>query len=198
MILIFLIALDLFMAGAAFYVDFKEFLIVPWYLWIFTPICPIYPLLIALNLIIYKKRGGFFQPLLHFTLIGALSYFIAAFIFYPAYMITHGLKGYEIGNMLWVALYGSQIFLLWPYLKKIPFWWYLIFGAYYLTKDFLDRFSITFSYQREGDLSGFIANFLFATIVLLHLFILGHVAKRPKAAVCKTAIRGFESHRGLQ
>lgn len=169
-ILTLLILFDLFMAFAALRVDWSDFSIVPWYLWLFVPICPLYPFLLAINYFIYKKRSSFSQPLLHFTAIGILAYGIMAYLFYPFYMVLKGeFLWYEFGNILWVTLYAAQMFLLLPFLRKINPWWYFLFAGYYFTKDFLDRFSITYSYQRADEFTDLQANWLFIIIVILHL-----------------------------
>lgn len=164
-----LILLDVGMAITAFTVDFSDFSVVPWYLWVFVPICPLWPALLTVNFLTFKRTGRFWNPLLHFTAIGIISYGIMAYIFYPTYMLTHGFAWYELGNVFWVTLYASQIFLIWPFLKKIPVWWYLLFALYFIPKDILDRFGPTFSYQRFGDFTDGVSNFLFLSIAILHL-----------------------------
>lgn len=168
--LAFLVVLDLFMAISAMYVDWGDFFMVPWYLILFVPICPLYPLLLACNFWHFRNKGNFSQPLLHFTLMGTLAYGIMAYIFYPTYLISKGFAWYELGNMLWVTIYASQAFLLLPLIKKISIGWYVPFIAYFLLKDFLDRFAGTFSYERLKVFSPATENFLFVSIVGLHLF----------------------------
>lgn len=164
-----LILLDLFMAISAIYVDFRDFFVVPWYLVLFVPICPLYPLLLAINFSMFLKKGKFSQGLLHFTMIGIMGYGIMAYIFYPAYLITKGFTWYEFGNMFWVTLYAAQALLLLPVLKKINILWYAPMMGYFMLKDFLDRFGDTFSYHREAVFSSNIENFLFGAVLTLHL-----------------------------
>lgn len=170
-LLLLLILLDLGMAITAFTVDFSDFSMVPWYLWIFTPICPLWPFLLGINFFKFRLTGHFWVPLLHFTAIGIISYGLMAFIFYPTYMLTHGFAWYELGNIFWVTLYASQIFLVWPFLKKIPVWWYLLFTLYFIPKDLLDRFGPTFSYQRLGDFTDSTADFLVITLITFHIIV---------------------------
>lgn len=167
--LTFLILLDLFMAISATYVDFSDFFAVPWFLIPFVPICPIYPLLLAILFWKYKKSGTFSQPLLHFALIGTIGYGVMAYIFYPTFLITKGFAWYELGNMFWVTLYASQAFLLIPFLKKIQLRWYVPIVTYFFIKDVLDRFGETFSYHREQVFSVTHENFFFVSILGLHL-----------------------------
>lgn len=174
-----IIVLDIVMALTALTVDFSDFSMVPWYLWIFTPICPLWPALLAVNFWKYKKDGHFANPLLNLTAIGIISYGIMAYIFYPTYMLIHGFAWYELGNIFWVTLYASQIFLIWPFLKKIPAWWYVIFALYFIPKDLLDRFGPTFSYQRLGDFTDKVSNFLFISILIFQLISFLIVRIRP-------------------
>lgn len=175
-----LIVVDTFMSLAAFRVDWWDFFTVPWYFVPFVPICPIYPLLLAINFFIYKKRGNFNQPFLHFTAIGIIGYGIMAFLFYPSYILIKGFQWYEFGNLVWVTVYAVQIFLIWPFVKKIHANWYLLFGGYYLAKDFLDRFGETFSYQRAGEFSSTQANLFFGAIIFLHLLAIFLLTRKPK------------------
>src|SRR3989338_2212337 len=117
-----LAALDLFMAVTATYVDRFEFLSAPWYLVIFIPICPLYPLLLGINFWKFGKAGSFNQFLLNFTAIGIISYGLMAFVFYPLYMLENGFGWYELGNIFWVALYSSQIFVIYHHLNRIKIW----------------------------------------------------------------------------
>lgn len=168
--LLFLVCLDLFMAISATYIDWGDFFEVPWYLILFVPICPIYPLLLAINFWKFWRTGEFSQPLLHFTLIGTIGYGIMAYIFYPTYLISEGFGWYEFGNIFWVTLYALQTLLLLPHLEKISFALYAPMLVYFLAKDFLDRFGDTFSYHRAQIFSEKIENFLFVSILFLHLF----------------------------
>jgi hypothetical protein len=168
----FLIILGVIMSLTAMRIDYKDFVETPLYLWIFVPICPLYPMLLAVNYFGYMKNGSFNQPLLHFTAIGIISYGVMAFFFYPIYMFFNGFAWYETGNIFWVTIYAVQIFIILPYLKKIPAWWYSIFASYFLLKDWLDRFSITFSYTRYGLFTDIQSNALLIIIVILHLYAL--------------------------
>jgi len=178
----FLIVLDFFMAATATYVDRYEFLAVTWYLVVFVPICPLYPLLLGSNFLLRARSGHFWQPLLHFTAVGIISYGCMALIFYPLYMAGHGFQWYEVGNIFWVLLYSAQIIFIFPHLKKIPPVYYLLIALYFFTKDFLDRFGETFSYQRTGELSEPMANAFLGIIVILHIFALMLVYKKSRTA----------------
>ena len=182
----FLVLLGFGMTVAAWTIDYRDFFEVPWYLWLFIPICPLYPMLLAANYGIFLRRGSFNQPLLHFTGIGIIAYGVMAYIFYPYYMSLNEFRWYEFGNILWVTLYAAQIFLLLPHMKKIAPWWYVIFAAYYVLKDFLDRFSVTFSYVRFGEFTDAQANLLFGAILFLHLGALFFVALHRKGTDQKT------------
>ncbi|MFA6550114.1 MAG: hypothetical protein WCT36_02045 [Candidatus Gracilibacteria bacterium] len=164
-----LIVLDLFMTGAALTIDYRDFVETPFYLWIFVPICSLYPLLLTVNYAIYLWRGKFVQWLLNFIAIGIISYSLMALIFYSLYMYNRGFAWYEFGNIFWVLLYGSQIFVIWKYLKHINWSCYVLILVYFIAKDFLDRFSVTYSYQRYGILSLFELNLFFVSVLVLHI-----------------------------
>ena len=157
------------MTAAAMTIDYLDFVETPFYLWLFVPICSLYPFLLALNYLIYLRRRIFSQILLNFTAVGIVSYGIMAFIFYPLYMYEHGFSWYEFGNIFWVLLYGSQIFVIWKHLRRISWTWYTLILTYFIAKDFLDRFSVTYSYQRYGLLSFDLQNILFAVVLILHV-----------------------------
>lgn len=164
-----LIVLDLFMTGAALTIDYRDFIETPFYLWIFVPICSLYPLLLVVNYIWFLWQKKWSQWLLNFTAVGIISYALMALVFYSLYMYNRGFTWYEFGNIFWVLLYGSQIFVIWKYLKKIHWVGYASILAYFLAKDFLDRFSVTYSYQRYGILSSFELNVFFVAVLVLHI-----------------------------
>lgn len=169
------------MVAAAMTIDYRDFIETPVYLWIFVPICPLYPFLLAVNYILYLWRGKWLQWLLNFTAIGIISYSLMAFVFYPLYMYENGFGWYELGNIFWVLLYGSQICVIWPAVRRIHWSGYALILAYFLAKDFLDRFSITYSYQRYSLLSDWLQNTLFIAILILHIAVLLFIIKRDYA-----------------
>ncbi|HBB02410.1 MAG: hypothetical protein US89_C0013G0030 [Candidatus Peregrinibacteria bacterium GW2011_GWF2_38_29] len=180
-----LIVLDLFMTGAALTIDYRDFVETPFYLWIFVPICSLYPLLLAVNYAIYLWRKKFVQWLLNFTAVGIISYSLMALVFYSLYMYNRGFAWYEFGNIFWVLLYGSQIFVIWKYLLKIHWAGYASILIYFIAKDFLDRFSATYSYQRYGILSSFELNVFFVAVLVLHIFAFIIVSQRKEMSPMK-------------
>lgn len=176
--LIALVILNLVMVFGAMTIDYKDFVETPFYLWIFVPICPLYPFLLAVNYIWYLLRRAWPQFLLNFAAVGIISYSAMAFIFYPLYMYENGFGWYEFGNIFWVLLYGSQIFLIWPHLRRISASSYVFIALYFFAKDFLDRFSVTYSYQRYGLLGDWLQNTLFIAILILHIAAIFIVVKK--------------------
>lgn len=174
----FLAFLGLVMTLGALTIDLHDFVETPVYLWIFVPICSLYPLLLALNYLIFLKKGNFFQPLLVFTLFGIMGYGIIAPVFYFGYMLEAGFAWYEFGNIFWVWLYACQAFLLWSHVKKISLWQFLLIGGYFFLKDFLDRFSVTWSYVRLGVLSEGLMNVTFGLLLAVHLALLLMLARK--------------------
>lgn len=165
----FLVILGFAMTFGALRIDLHDFVETPLYLWIFVPVCSLYPLLLALNYLLFLKRGYFSQFLLQFTLFGIIGYGIIAPFFYAYYMYENGFAWYEFGNIFWVWLYASQAFLLWKYVKKIPWWQFSFIILYFFTKDFLDRFSVTWSYVRFEVLSLNMMNVIFGLLLIVHV-----------------------------
>lgn len=177
-----LAALGFAMAGIALGVDLHDFLETPWYLWPWVPICSLYPLLLAIQYLMYWRTGRFPAFLLCFTVFGIIGYGIIAPVFYAAYMVENGFAWYELGNIFWVWLYASQAFLLWPYLqevlKKLPLWQLFLVFIYFLIKDLLDRFSVTWSYVRYGTLSSLALDVVFVVLVSIHITLLAVFLRR--------------------
>ncbi len=98
--------------------------------------------------------------------------------FYAYYMFETGFAWYEFGNIFWVWLYASQAFLLWKYVKRIPWWQFVIIPAYFFEKDFLDRFSVTWSYVRYGVVSMNLMNVIFVLLLVVHAGVLFVFARK--------------------
>lgn len=168
--------IGLAMSAIALRIDLHDFTETPFYLWLFVPICSLYPFLLALNYVWFLRKKMFSPFLLVFTLFGAIGYGIIAPFFYAYYMVQNGFSWYEFGNVFWVWLYASQAFLLWPYLrphlKELPLWQLCLVAIYFFTKDFLDRFSVTWSYVRFGVVSIDLMNGIFALLLIVHAILL--------------------------
>lgn len=174
----FLAVLGFAMTCGALVIDLHDFVETPVYLWAFVPVCSLYPFLLAINYLLFLIRGKFSQFLLQFTLFGIIGYGIMAPFFYAYYMYENGFAWYEFGNIFWVWLYASQALLLWKYVKKIPWWQFVIIPAYFFEKDFLDRFSVTWSYVRFGVVSVNLMNVIFALLLLVHAGVLLVLARK--------------------
>ena len=138
--LIFLIGLDLIMAIASNIVDWPWMMSVDWYLRPFAPICSLFPGALAIWFTIYliKKRvPSWFTA---FIFIGIISYGIMAQIYYPVYMSIFEFDWRFPGNMLWVAIYASQSLIIVSELKPIKIYQFGLIIAYYLFKDYSDRY----------------------------------------------------------
>ncbi|OGC81533.1 MAG: hypothetical protein A2788_02055 [Candidatus Abawacabacteria bacterium RIFCSPHIGHO2_01_FULL_46_8] len=166
-----LIALDLFWWLAATIYDWQKLVSTPWYLLPFLPICPIYPLLLAIAFICLKRGRQIPAPLAIFTFMGAASYGIMAYIFYPLYMSATGLDSSAIGNMAWVTFYALQSYLLLPYLKIWP-GWIIILATYFFSKDIIDLKFQQFSYLITPTTPGYVISYSFIAILLIHLTLL--------------------------
>lgn len=159
------------MSGLALRLDLHDFYETPVYLWLFVPICSMYPLLLFINYLFLLKRGTVPQFLLTFTLFGIIGYGVIAPFFYTMYMFENSFSWYEFGNIFWVWLYASQAVLLWPHIKKVPLWQFGLIGVYFLVKDLLDRFSVTWSYTRFGVLSETLMNRMVLVAIVVHIVV---------------------------
>ncbi len=185
---LFLAALGFSMAGVALSVDLHDFVETPWYLWLWVPICSLYPFLLGVNYLFFVWRGEFPRFLLIFTLVGIFGYGMVAPVFYGLYLFEHGFGWYEFGNIFWVWLYAAQGFLLLPYVRRVsclPWWQFFLVAGYFFVKDFLDRFSVTWSYVRYEMLSQWHMNLVFVALVLVHGLLLVWLMRLalPKASV---------------
>lgn len=168
-VLIFLIGLDLIMAIASNIVDWPWMMSVDWYLRPFAPICSLFPGALAVWFIIYlfKKRvSSWFTA---FIFIGVISYGIMAQIYYPIYMNVFEFDWRLPGNMLWVAIYASQSFIIASELKPVKLYQFGLIIAYYLFKDYSDRYLGSFI---DGLRPGFpeaLKDFFGLGILVLHM-----------------------------
>ncbi len=164
----FLIILDIFMAIAATVYDWNKYMELPWYLLLFAPICPVYPLFIAICFWYVLQKKEIPSPLLAFTLMGAISYGIMNFIFYPLHMIYAGFTFQIVGNMLWVFVYTVQALLLvkkplHPSMLAIG-----LIGLYFLCKDIIDMFFYRFSYVIGDGYPMWIKVVSFVCVLVIH------------------------------
>lgn len=167
--------LGVVMSLVALNVDLHDFFETPWYLWIFVPICPLYPMLLALNYLFFLRKGEYPPMLLVFTFFGIVGYGVVAPVFYTLYMADNGFSWYEFGNIFWVLLYSAQAGILWPHLKtallQLRWWQFLAIPSYFFSKDLLDRFSVTWSYVRYGVLSELLMNRVLVVLFVVHFAI---------------------------
>lgn len=103
----FLIALNLIWSAAAFTYDAPEIFRIPFYLWPFIVICPVYPFLLALVWCFIKKEQ-LNSILLSFAAIPSAIYFLASLVYYPTWMMLNGFDWLALGQIFWVTFYGIQ------------------------------------------------------------------------------------------
>ncbi len=135
-----IIFLDLVMSIGSLTVDWPWLMRVDWSVKIFAPICSLYPLLLLTWFTLYylgKKIPTWFTS---FIFVGIVSYGLMAWIFYPAYMTWKGFDLISFGNALWVTVYALQAFIIKSELKKMPWYKYAVIFAYFLMKDYSDRY----------------------------------------------------------
>lgn len=168
-ILLALIALDIFMAIASNIADWDWLMGVPWYLMPFTPICSLYPLTLSIWFTLYyfgRKIPSWYTA---FIFIGITSYGIMAFFYFPLYMTWAGVDWRNSGNMLWVATYALQSFIIVSEVKKLPIYQYVFIFCYFGFKDYADRYLGTFIDILQPGYPQYLIDFFSITIILLHL-----------------------------
>jgi len=144
--LVLLILLDFFWSAAAWIYDAPKLANIPPYFWPFVAVCPIYPLLIALNLLqLYRKKEPN-QFLLGFGAIGGALYGALAILYYPLAMAYQGFLLNALGQIFWVLFYALQGF--WLFLNyQIKREVYIFVGAVLVLKlIIIDYFYKSFGY----------------------------------------------------
>mgnify|MGYP003479786959 CR=1 FL=1 len=114
----YLILLNLLWSILGFFADYQWLSSIPVYLIPFTAICSLYPPLLSIWYILkyYHKIPPNWLTL--WILVGTTTYGLLAQIYFPLLMSWKGVNFHDIGSMFWVAVYGCQAVILWPYLKK--------------------------------------------------------------------------------
>lgn len=168
--LLLLILLNIAMSVISLIVDLDKIAIQEWYLLPFSPICPLYPLLLAIWYLIYRSRKKVNPIFTTFLLIGLISYGIMAYIYYPLDMSWRGFDWWSVGNMFWVTVYAIQAFIIYDQSSKIPTLAYIPIVAYYFTKDITDRFFGTWPDLMDVGYPVHIKNIDLAAIIILQVF----------------------------
>ncbi len=142
----YLILLNLTWSILGIYADWEWLSQVPSYLIPFTAICSLYPPLLTIWYSL--KLRGINPPnwLTLWILVGTTTYGILAQIYFPLLMSWKGINFHDIGSMFWVAVYGTQAFILYKYLKpptRAAIAWVILFYAavdysHYFAKTFVD------------------------------------------------------------
>lgn len=168
-----LIGLNLFLAIASNWYDFQEWSLLPWYLWPFLPICPLYPALLTVWWLFYYFKKRPHTAFTAFIWIGTVSYGLMAYIYYPIHMSFNGFDWFEVGNILWVTIYASQSIVLFEHLRKTSLLSVTPVFLYFLTKDFTDRFLGTFSnvYRDAEPFPVWLMNLFFGAVVVVHVMV---------------------------
>lgn len=142
----FFIALFAVWSILGFYADYAWLSEVPVYLVPLTAICSLYPPLLTIWYVLKYFNKGIPQWFTFWIIIGTASYGITAQFYFPLLMSWVGVNFHDVGSMFWVAVYGTQSILLFPYLKQIT-WKTVLPGtifiiaadyAHYMVPTFLD------------------------------------------------------------
>lgn len=103
-----LITINLIWTASAIIYDWNNIIRIPAYLWPFLLICQIYPLLLAIYWVLYRRDKRVNEYLTAFATIPSIIYLIAALIYYPSWMVYHHFNWLAFGGIFWVAAYGLQ------------------------------------------------------------------------------------------
>lgn len=109
---VYLAVIDIFWSISALIYDWHEILSLPYYLWPFIIICPLYPLLLTLFWLRYSKGSKIHNLLAAFAALPSVIYFLGAIIYYPLWMIQNHFDWLAFGQIFWVAFYGIQGFYI--------------------------------------------------------------------------------------
>ena len=167
--LIVLIILDIFMAIGSNIVDWPILAQVDWYLIPFAPICSLYPLTLAIWFTIYYFKKRVPTAFTAFIFMGITAYGIMAQIYYPVFIYFEGLHFNLVGNMIWVAIYAIQSFIIASELRPLKIYQYIPLIGYFVFKDYSDRYLGTFTDILYFDFSEFAISALFALMIIMHI-----------------------------
>lgn len=168
--LMLLIAIDLFLAIGSNINDFHIIAKVDPWLIPLAPICSLYPLLLAIWFILYYKKIKIPQLFTLFIFIGIVSYGLMAQIYYPLFIYWYGFAWNLAGNMVWVAMYAIQAFIIASELRPVSILTALPIYAYFALKDYSDYAWGTFTDVLYYDFPPYSSNLLLALIVSFQIF----------------------------
>ena len=184
--LIVLIVLDLFKAVGSNVTDW------PWLNYVvqqnpivlpLTPICSLYPLLLAIWFILYYKNKKIPQIFTNFIYIGIISYGLMSLFYFPAYMTWDGFKLMTVGNMFWVFTYALQSLIIKSQVKSVPAYQYAIIFAYFVLKDYSDRFLGSFIDVTDPTYPESFKSFFFSLVIIIHFSVIAktiHLASHQR------------------
>lgn len=162
----FLSLADLFWSGAALIVDWPKFFFMPVWAYFFAPICPIYPLALAICFWQKAKNKSVNPYLLAFATIGSVVFGAMAIVYYPVLMADKGFAWQDTGQIFWVLFYGLQgVYLIRR--EKFHFMPIVVTVSYLVGKFILDYRFASFGYLEVERLSGenFTKLFILAIII---------------------------------
>lgn len=179
--LILLIVLDVFLAIGSNINDFHILTKVEPWLIPFAPICSLYPLLLAIWFTLYYKKIKISNSFTTFIFIGIFSYGIMAQIYYPLFIYWDGFAWNLLGNMIWVALYALQAFIIASELRPVKWPVAIPIYGYFAFKDYADRFLGTFTDILYYDFPGYSLNLLMVIMLVLQFSAIMVARKIAKA-----------------
>jgi len=182
--IVWLIALDLIMGVTSNIVDWNWLMSVDWYLRPFAPICSLFPLTLAIWLIIYRIKGKVPAWFTSFIFIGITSYGLMAILYFPIYMkVVAGFKWMIVGNLLWVITYAVQSIIIYSEINLIKTYKFILIMSYFLFKDYSDRYLGSFIDTLQPSFPNWLKDFLGITITSIHIMlfvVIYKIMKRKK------------------
>lgn len=126
-----------------------QFLRTPWYLWLFTPDCPLYALLFGVVfawMLLTKKKGGLFTFLVCIGLLKYGLWTVASQVFIFTTRPDYVMSNYGIIIMVWLVVSHLVMFfeslLLLRRMKEIKISWIALVTGWFLLNDYIDYIGI--------------------------------------------------------
>jgi hypothetical protein len=187
--LLLLVGIDVFMAVVSNIVDWPWISSVKWYLTPFTPICSLYPLTLAVWFSLYYLKKRIPAWFTTFIFIGIVGYGCMALIYFPVYMTVDGVQLRHIGNMIWVAVYAMQSFIIVSELKWLLTYQYVLVISYFAFKDICDRFLGTFLDILREDFPEALKWGMWFVMIAIHITVISLALLLPALKNKREAVR---------
>jgi hypothetical protein len=139
-----LLAVNVYFAINAWYVDYERILSLPWYLIPISPICTLFVPLLIIWLLIFKVKKQAHPIFTGFLFISLLLYGMMALVYYPTVLYLDGFSIWVVLVLAFVIGWAMQAFVLASEVRVLPNYVYFFIAAYFTLKAYTDTFLGTF------------------------------------------------------